>query len=193
MTRGPIEGLQGGEDAEPRGVKAWNLYQQHADEMARADKAAEEAARAEEAAAHAAQGGAAPVEEPKGLAGAVGAAVGAAAAAIKQALTESPDDIRMDTFTAMQEEAFAHLEIPIVADNAAAAQRASDASDPGGKIVAKELHDARHFEGVEKDPDAARKPDATRPAPDRIAPSEKEPGREGREEGREQGRRDSRR
>jgi hypothetical protein len=174
MTRGPIEALHGGEEEEPRGVKAWDRYMRHAEELEAQRAAEDEQARIRAQASEPPP--AAPPERGRtggSLAGAMAAAAGAAAAGLARLLHETPEEKDMEALEAMQAETLARLELPTMADSAWAAQRASDASDPAGLLAGKELADARHFEGKEQDPAAARTLDGPRPAPDWVAPTRK--------------------
>lgn len=188
MTRGPIEGIQGhDDDGEAPGVKAWNRYLEQQDAVAAEEAAARDAAAQAEAAAEAARQAdaaaraaqiaqrVAPAPDPKEVAGR--AAAGALAAGLRSALTESPDQRRLDVMAALQAEAFARLELSPQphADAVLASQRASEGTNanPQGAAEMRDIARERRIEGEQVDPAQQRRKEALRPAPDWVAPKEK--------------------
>jgi hypothetical protein len=184
MTRGPIEAYGAEEPGEHKGLEAWRRYLAHADEQRAEELGAAQAAADEQARIRAAsEVASAPVparpEDRGGLSGAAAAAAGAAAAAFQAVLGEHPEDRRMGVMAAMQAEALARLEIAPHADQVQAGQRASDASDPAARAADKDIGETRYRDLANRDPEIERgRPGALRPAPDRVAPAEKQDHRD---------------
>jgi hypothetical protein len=185
MTRGPVEGVHGHdeEDAAP-GVKAWNRYLAQQDEAAASERAAKEAAEEEQRLAAQRRpsnpvGGAVAAEPIANRSGRPSAAA-SLSAGLKAALTETPQQKRMDALAAMQAEALARLEIAPHADQVGAAQRATEHVDEGERYAARDLQEERRLDREEKAPvtEAGKKADARRPAEKYVAPAKKPAAKE---------------
>ena len=98
------------------------------------------------------------------------------AAGLKAALTQSPEQSRMDVLAAMQAEAIAHLEIAPHADAVITAQRMSDGTDLGERLAAHDLQESRRLDREERVDDAPvqKTPDARKPAAKYVAPVKKD-------------------